>query len=339
MNIQQAIKKVISCQNLTADEMSQVMQSIMSGQTTNSQIGGFLCGLATKGETVDEIVGAVKVMRKLSVKVDFENSQYLVDTCGTGGDNKGLFNVSTATAFVVASAGIKVAKHGNRSISSNSGSADLLELAGVNLNMTPDEIKSSIDKIGVGFMFAQNHHSAMRHAIAVRQELKTRTIFNLLGPLTNPANAKNQLIGVYDKKLCNIFAQVLKKLGARHSLIVHSNDGLDEISAFDKTFVCELFEGKITEYEISPTDFGLKSGDIKNVIVENSEQSLKLVQNALDGISGEAMDIVALNAGAAIYISGKVKNLKQGVEKAIQILQSGQAHQKLDDFIRISTGC
>jgi anthranilate phosphoribosyltransferase len=339
MNINQAIQKIINKNYLTEAEMQIVMTEIMTGKVSEPLISGFLCSLATKGESVDEILGAVKVMRELSTKVEFENTKHLVDTCGTGGDGSGIFNVSTASSFVVASSGAKVAKHGNRSISSKSGSADLLELAGVNLNMTPSEIKNSVDKIGIGFMFAQNHHSAMRFAIGVRKELGFRTIFNLLGPLTNPAGAESQVIGVYDKKLCKVFAEVLQKLGANHALVVHSADGLDEISIADKTFVCELSGGKISEYEINPTDFGLKIGNLDDIKAKDSAQSLQLVQEALDGKDGSAMGIVALNAGAAIYASGKEQTLKNGVKRALEILKSGNAHQKLDDFVRISTGC
>jgi anthranilate phosphoribosyltransferase len=339
MNINQAIQKIINKNDLTEAEMQTVMTEIMTGKVSEPLISGFLCSLATKGESVDEILGAVKVMRELSTKVEFENTKHLVDTCGTGGDGSGIFNVSTASSFVVASSGAKVAKHGNRSISSKSGSADLLELAGVNLNMTPSEIKNSVDKIGIGFMFAQNHHSAMRFAIGVRKELGFRTIFNLLGPLTNPAGAESQVIGVYDKKLCKVFAQVLQKLGANHALVVHSADGLDEISIADKTFVCELSGGEINEYEINPTDFGLKIGNLDEIKAKDSAQSLQLVQEALDGKDGSAMGIVALNAGAAIYASGKEQTLKNGVKRALEILKSGNAHQKLDDFVRISTGC
>jgi anthranilate phosphoribosyltransferase len=339
MNINQAIQKIINKNDLTEAEMQIVITEIMTGKVSEPLISGFLCSLATKGESVDEILGAVKVMRELSTKVEFENTKHLVDTCGTGGDGSGIFNVSTASSFVVASSGAKVAKHGNRSISSKSGSADLLELAGVNLNMTPSEIKNSVDKIGIGFMFAQNHHSAMRHAIGVRKELGFRTIFNLLGPLTNPAGAESQVIGVYDKKLCKVFAEVLQKLGANHALVVHSADGLDEISIADKTFVCELSGGKISEYEISPTDFGLKIGSLDEIKAKDSTQSLQLVQEALDGKDGSAMGIVALNAGAAIYASGKEQTLKNGIKRALEILKSGNAHQKLDDFVRISTGC
>lgn len=339
INIKNATQKVINHTDLSSAEMQIIMRDIMSGKVSDIAMSGFLCGLATKGECVDEIVGAVKIMRELSTKVEYENTKYLVDTCGTGGDGKGIFNVSTASSFVVASAGAKVAKHGNRSISSTSGSADLLELAGVNLNMTPEEIKASVDEIGIGFMFAQNHHSAMKHAIGVRKELGLRTIFNLLGPLTNPAGAKNQVIGVYDKKLTSIFAKVLQELGANHIMVVHSADGLDEISVADNTFVSELKDGNITEYEIHPQDFGLEVGSLENLVVHTSKESLGLVQQALDGKDGDAKNIIALNAGAAIYVSGKAKTLKDGVSKALEILNSGRAHQKLDDFVRISTGC
>jgi anthranilate phosphoribosyltransferase len=339
MNIHQAIQTVINKQDLTTEQMQEVMTSIMSGEVSEVLMSGFLCALATKGESITEIVGAAKVMRELSTKVAYENTKHLVDTCGTGGDGKGIFNVSTASSFVVASSGAKVAKHGNRSISSKSGSADVLELAGVNLAMTPDEIKKSVETIGIGFMFAQNHHSAMRHAIGVRKELGLRTIFNLLGPLTNPAGAQNQVIGVYNKALTTIFAKVLQQLGARHALVVHSADGLDEISIADTTFISELKDGKINEYEIHPQDFGISLGNLADIKAGDSKQSLQLIQDALDGKEGAARDIVALNAGAAIYASGKKQTLKDGINAALEILKSGSAHQKLDDFVRISTGC
>jgi anthranilate phosphoribosyltransferase len=319
--------------------MQAVMNDIMSGKTTDAQIGGFLTALATKGEANSEIIGAVRVMRKLSTKVVIENNKYLVDTCGTGGDGLGIFNVSTAASFVVASSGAKVAKHGNRSISSKSGSADLLEAAGANLNMSAEEVAKSVASINIGFMFAQNHHSAMRYAIGPRKELGVRTIFNLLGPLTNPAGAPNQVIGVYKKELTIVFANVLKELGARHVMVVHSVDGMDEISSFAPTFVSELKEGSITNYEINPTDFVEGNGKIADIVVGDSEASLKIIQEVLDGKQGPAFDMVAINSGATIYVSGKAKSLQEGVAKAKEILTSGAAHQKLEDFVRTSTGC
>ena len=339
MNIQEAIKKVISREDLTEDEMHSVMNDIMTGNATDAQIGGFLVGLSMKGETIDEIVAAAKVMRSLATGVKISKPKHLVDTCGTGGDSSGLFNVSTASAFVVASAGGQVAKHGNRSISSKSGSADVLETAGVNLDMSPETISNCVEKIGVGFMFAPAHHSAMKYAIGPRRELAVRTIFNVLGPLTNPAGAPSQVMGVYRKDLVEPIAYALKNLGSSHVMVVHSNDGLDEISIADSTYVAELKNGKVETYSISPSDFNLQQTNLDSICVEDADASLKLIQEALDGQEGPAKDIIALNAGAAIYVSGLANSLKDGVKKAQEILSSGAAHQKLDDLVRMSTGC
>ena len=339
MNIQEAIKKVISREDLTEDEMHLVMNDIMTGNATDAQIGGFLVGLSMKGETIDEIVAAAKVMRSLATGVKISKPKHLVDTCGTGGDSSGLFNVSTASAFVVASAGGQVAKHGNRSISSKSGSADVLETAGVNLDMSPETISNCVEKIGVGFMFAPAHHSAMKYAIGPRRELAVRTIFNVLGPLTNPAGAPSQVMGVYHKDLVEPIAYALKNLGSSHVMVVHSNDGLDEISIADSTFVAELKNGKVETYSISPSDFDMQQSNLDSICVEDADASLKLIQEALDGQEGPAKDIIALNAGAAIYVSGLTNSLKDGVRKAQEILNSGAAHQKLDDLVRMSTGC
>ncbi|SFV87342.1 Anthranilate phosphoribosyltransferase [hydrothermal vent metagenome] len=339
MNIQEAIKAVIARQDLSEEQMHGVMSDIMTGKTQDAQIGGFLVGLAMKGETVIEITAAAKVMRSLATGVSLNNPKHLVDTCGTGGDGLGLFNISTACVFVVAAAGAKVAKHGNRSISSKSGSADVLEATGVNLDMTPEAIAKSIDKIGVGFMFAPAHHSAMRHAIGARKSLAVRTIFNVLGPLTNPAKAPYQVMGVYDKNLIEPIANVLKSLGSKHVMVVHSKDGLDEISIADDTFVAELKDGKVITYTINPIDFGLSPGDLNEIKADDAESSLALIQNALDGKEGAAKDIIALNAGAAIYVSGVADSLQAGIDTAIKILNSGAAHQKLDDFVKESTGC
>jgi len=339
MNIQEAIKKVISRQDLTEDEMHSVMNDIMTGNATDAQIGGFLVGLSMKGETIDEIVAAAKVMRALATGVKISKPKHLVDTCGTGGDNSGLFNVSTASAFVVASAGGQVAKHGNRSISSKSGSADVLETAGVNLDMSPETISNCVEKIGVGFMFAPAHHSAMKYAIGPRRELAVRTIFNVLGPLTNPAGAPSQVMGVYHKDLVEPIAYALKNLGSSHVMVVHSNDGLDEISIADSTFVAELKNGTVETYSISPSDFDMQQANLNSICVDDADASLKLIQEALDGQEGPAKDIIALNAGAAIYVSGLTNSHKDGVKKAQEILNSGTAHQKLDDLVRMSTGC
>ena len=339
MNIQQAIKAVIAKQDLTEDEMHAVMNDIMTGKTTDAQIGGFLVGLSMKGETVAEITAAAKVMRSLATGVQIHHPKYLVDTCGTGGDGLGLFNISTACAFVVASAGGQVAKHGNRSISSKSGSADVLEAAGVNLDMSPEKISKCVEKIGVGVMFAPAHHSAMKHAIGARKDLAVRTIFNVLGPLTNPAKAPHQVMGVYDKALVEPIANVLKSLGSKHVMVVHSKDGLDEISIADDTYVAELKDGAVTTYTINPTEFGLPLGDLNDIKADDADSSLKLIQQALDGKDGAAKNIIALNSGAAIYVSGMAKSLQAGINTALGILNGGSAHQKLDDFVRESTGC
>ncbi|SMN11110.1 Anthranilate phosphoribosyltransferase [uncultured Candidatus Thioglobus sp.] len=339
MNIQEAIKTVIAKQDLTEQQMHAVMTDIMTGKAEDAQIGGFLVGLSMKGESTAEITAAAKVMRSLVTGVVLNKPKYLVDTCGTGGDGLGLFNISTACTFVVAAAGGQVAKHGNRSISSKSGSADVLEAAGVNLSMTPENIAKSVEKIGVGFMFAPAHHSAMKHAIGARKSLAVRTIFNVLGPLTNPAKAPNQVMGVYDKNLVEPIANVLKSLGSRHVMVVHSKDGLDEISIADDTYVAELKDGKISTYTINPKDFGLPLGDLNDIKAENADSSLLLIQQALDGKKGVAKDIIALNAGAAIYVSGVTNSLQSGIDKAIKILNNGSAHQKLDDFVKESTGC
>lgn len=339
MNIQQAIKAVVEKQDLTEDEMHAVMSDIMTGKTTDAQIGGFLVGLSMKGETVAEITAAAKVMRSLATGVQIHHPKYLVDTCGTGGDGLGLFNISTACAFVVAAAGGQVAKHGNRSISSKSGSADVLEAAGVNLDMSPEKISKCVEKIGVGFMFAPAHHSAMKHAIGARKDLAMRTIFNVLGPLTNPAKAPHQIMGVYDKNLVEPIANVLKSLGSKHVMVVHSKDGLDEISIADDTYVAELKDGSVATYTINPIEFGLPLGDLNDIKADDADSSLKLIQQALDGKDGAAKNIIALNSGAAIYVSGMAKSLQAGINTALGILNGGSAHQKLDDFVRESTGC
>ena len=336
MNISEAIKAVISKQNLNESEMHDVMNSIMTGQTTDAQIGAFLVGLSMKGETIEEITASAKVMRALATSVELNSNDYLVDTCGTGGDGLGLFNISTASAFVVAAAGGKVAKHGNRSISSKSGSADVLEAAGINLNISPELISHCIEEIGLGFMFAPAHHSAMKHAIGPRKELAVRTIFNVLGPLTNPAKAPNQIMGVYDKSLVEPIANVLKGLNSRHVMVVHSEDGLDEFSIANRTYVAELKDNNISTYTIHPRDFGLEEGNLDSIKAENAEQSLALINEAFSGKKGVARDIIALNAGAAIYVSGLVNSFDEGVTQANQILSDGSAQDKLDAYILAS---
>lgn len=335
MDMKAAISTVVDRRDLNTEEMQQVMQLIMTGQASDAQIGGFLVGLRMKGETIDEITGAAQVMRELSTKVDISDD-HLVDTCGTGGDGANLFNVSTASAFVVAAAGGKVAKHGNRSVSSSTGSADVLEAAGINLNLTAEQVGRCIDEIGVGFMFAPAHHGAMKHAIGPRKDMAIRTVFNMLGPMTNPAGVVQQIIGVFDQSLCRPMAEVLKRLGSKHVLVVHAADGLDEISLATETYVAELKNGEVSEYTIKPEDFGIKSRDLEGLSVDSAEQSLALIKDALGKGDSEqankARDIITLNAGAAIYVSGLAISLEQGIEMAEDAIGSGLALGKLSDL-------
>ena len=334
MDIQSAIATVIEQQHLSAEEMHEVMHAIMTGEATPSQIGGFLVGLRMKGETVAEIAAAASVMRELSSKVELSNIDNIIDTCGTGGDGGKLFNVSTASSFVVAAAGGKVAKHGNRSVSSKSGSADLLEKAGVNLALSSEQVKTCVEEVGLGFMFAPNHHSAMKHAIVPRKEMAVRTIFNLLGPLTNPAGTKRQVMGVFDKKWVRPMAEVLQRLGSEHVMVVHSQDGLDEISLAAPTFVAELKDNEIREYSIQPEDFNIETQSIMTLQAENVDESLELVQSALEGkgVVNPARDIVALNAGAAIYVAGIADDLAEGVAIAEDVIGGGLARVKLTEL-------
>lgn len=333
MDIQKAIAAVVEHQNLSAEEMQTVMTDIMTGQATPAQIGGFLIALRMKGETVEEITAAAKVMRDLSSKVSLPIDD-IVDTCGTGGDGGNLFNVSTASAFVVAAAGGKVAKHGGRSVSSKSGSADVLEHAGIYLGLNAEQVCRCVEEIGLGFMFAPNHHAAMKHAVGPRKEMATRTIFNLLGPLTNPANAKRQVMGVFHQKWVRPIAEVLKALGSEHVMVVHSVDGLDEISIAAPTYVAELKDGEITEYQIQPTDFGIPIQSVDDIQAYDAEQSLALIKTALDGKGkvNPARDIVALNAGAAIYVAGVADTLSEGVNIAEDVIGGGTAKVKMSEL-------
>jgi anthranilate phosphoribosyltransferase len=332
MKLQQAIQKVIEKENLSAEEMTAVMQLIMTGEATSAQIGGFLIGLRMKGETVDEITSAAAVMRALATPVAI-TADHLVDIVGTGGDGSSTFNISTASCFVVAAAGGRVAKHGNRSVSSKSGAADVLEAAGVNLSASPDTVKACVEELGVGFMFAPMHHSAMKHAIGPRKEMAVRTIFNLLGPLTNPANTPNQLLGVYSREWVRPLADVLNKLGSHHVMVVHADDGLDEISIAAPTFVAELNHGNITEYTITPEDFGLKTQSLDDIRVADATESLTMLQAVLNNKEGTARDIVALNAGAAIYVAGLTDSLQAGVKKALEVIASGKVNDKLTALV------
>ena len=340
MDMKTALARVVDHLDLTTDEMKAVMRTIMSGEATDAQIGGFLVGLRMKSESIDEIVGATEVMRELATPVH-ATSTPMVDIVGTGGDGANLFNVSSASSFVVAAAGGHVAKHGNRSVSSKSGSADLLEAAGIKLDLKPDAIARCIDEIGVGFMFAPAHHGAMKHAIGPRKELGMRTLFNILGPLTNPAGVRHQLVGVFSAKLCRPVAEVLKRLGSEHILVVHSSDGLDEISLANRTHVAELKSGEIREYDIVPEDFGIHSQSLVGLSVEGSAESLELIRGALGKDHSErankARDIIVLNAGAAIYVADIAQTLQEGIDMAADAVGSGLAlakMQELADFTR-----
>lgn len=335
MNIQQAIKAVTERRDLSSDEMTEVMRLIMTGEATPAQIGGFLIGLRMKGESVEEIAAAAGVMRELAAKVETD-TDHLVDTVGTGGDSSGTFNVSTASAIVSAAAGARVAKHGNRSVSSRSGAADLLEAAGVKIGLTPAQVASCIKQCGLGFMFAPAHHSAMKHAIGPRREMAVRTIFNVLGPLTNPAGAPNQLLGVFSADLLQPLVEVLQKLGSRHVMAVHADDGLDEISASAETSVVELKDNKISSYKVKPEDFGVTRSNLDDIKVDGPEQSLAKIKSVLNNETGPAFDIVALNAGATIYVSGVADSLLAGVETARKTIADGAAKTKLDQFISVS---
>ena len=335
MNIKQALNQLVNRIDLSTDEMIAVMREIMTGGATPAQIGGFLVALRMKGETIDEITGAATVMRELATPVAID-LPYLVDTCGTGGDGANLFNVSTAGAFVVAAAGGKVAKHGNRSISSSTGSADVLEAAGINLTITPEQVARCVKEIGVGFMFAPAHHSAMKHAIGPRKELALRTIFNMLGPMTNPAQVKRQVIGVFNGELCKPMAEVLKRLGSEHVMVVHAKDGLDEISLATETRVAELKNGLVTEYFLKPEDFAIDSKSLIGLTVTSAQESLTLIKDALGkrttDAGKKAADIIALNAGAAIYVSGVASTMKDGVEMARDAIASGLAGEKINEL-------
>ena len=317
MDMQAAIRAVTERRNLDRDQMSAVMRLIMTGQATPAQIGGFLVGLRMKGETVDEIVAAARVMRELATRVEV-NGPHLLDTCGTGGDGAGTFNISTATAFVAAAAGARVAKHGNRSVSSKSGSADVLEAAGINLDLTPVQVAECVEQVGVGFLFAPLYHGAMKHAVGPRREMGVRTLFNVLGPLTNPAG------------------EVLKELGSVHVLVVHAEDGMDEISIGSPTWIAELRHGVIEEYAIEPEQFGLSRGDVTALGVADADQSLSVIRGVFAGEPGPARDIVLLNAGAAIYAADLVDSLEAGVKRAAEVIDAGHAGERLTALAEFS---
>jgi anthranilate phosphoribosyltransferase len=341
MVFKDTLSQLLERQDLTQSAMLEVMRQVMGGELTPVQISAFLIALRAKGETVDEIAAAAMVMRELSIKVDIQETSHLIDTCGTGGDGIQTFNVSTVCAFVAAAAGAKVAKHGGRSVSSTCGSADVLEALGVNVNQTPVQVAECVNEIGIGFMFAPNHHSAMKYAAPVRRELGVRTLFNLLGPMTNPATARRQLMGVFDKNLTGKLAKVLQQLGSEHVLVVHGADGMDEISFTGDTFVAELKNGQVTEYVLNPSQLGLGIHNLKDIQIQNAEESKAMILEVINGNpsiekSRAARDIVLMNAGAAIYVAGITSSLQAGIAKAAEVIDNGAALEKLNQLIERS---
>jgi anthranilate phosphoribosyltransferase len=333
MTPQEALARIIEHREIFREEMLSLMRAIMSGEVSPVLIAAIITGLRVKKETIGEIAAAAEVMREFATKVPVPDEPHLIDTCGTGGDAAHSFNISTAAMFAVAAAGAKIAKHGGRSVSSKSGSADVLEALGANINLKPEQVARSIAEVGVGFMFAPNHHGAMKHAAPVRRELGVKTIFNVLGPLTNPAGARQQVMGVFHHDLVGIQARVLQRLGSRRVMIVHGAEGLDEISISGPTLVAELKDGNIAEYTIAPKDFGLGVHDSAAIRVESAGQSRSLLLSALGNEAGAARDVVAFNAGASIYVAGLAPTLGAGVEKALAVIASGAARKKLDAFV------
>ena len=335
MEIKEALSELIKGQDLQREDMSSVMLQILEGRSTDAQIGAFLVALSIKGESIDEVISAVGVMRELSIKVEVD-SKYLVDTCGTGGTGVSIFNVSTASAFVASACGARVAKHGNRSATRSSGSADLLEQAGLSLELSPKDVSRCIEEVGMGFMFAAAHHSAMKYAIGPRKEIGLKTMFNILGPLTNPAGALNQVVGVYHKRWVRPIAEVLKELGSIHVLVVHSKDHLDEISIADETYVAELVNGSIKEYVIKPEDFGFNKQPLDDLIVSSPSESLSLVKQGLLDKNYAASSMIAMNAGAALYAAGVTNSLRKGVLIATECVKSGKGVKKLEELVSFS---
>jgi anthranilate phosphoribosyltransferase len=336
ITVAEAIQRTVEHREVFHDEMLHVMRQIMRGELTPAQIAGFIVGLRVKKETIGEIAAAAQVMRELATHVEVKDARHLVDTCGTGGDSAHTFNVSTCAAFVAAAAGAKVAKHMGRSVSSSSGSAEVLEALGAGSAMTPEQTGQAIERLGLGFMFAPAHHSAMKYAAPVRKELGVRTIFNILGPLTNPAGARNQVMGVFHPDLVGIQVRVLQRLGSQHVMTVYGLDGLDEISISAETMVGELVDGQINEYILHPSHFGLELYDRRAIQVHTVEESKEMIIAVLGNQPGPAHNIVAMNAGAAIYVAGVTKTLKQGVERARAAIASGEARRKLDEFVAFS---
>lgn len=339
MDIRAALAELAEGRDLAMDDMAAVMRQVMTGAAGDAQIGALLMGLRAKGESIDEIAAAVLVMRELVTGVQVDDA-HAIDIVGTGGDGANLFNVSTAASFVAAAAGARVAKHGNRSVSSRSGSADLLEAAGVRLELTPEQVAECVRRLGVGFMFAPMHHAAMRHAIGPRKELGLRTMFNILGPMTNPAGVRRMLVGVFSAALCRPMAEVLGRLGAEHVLVVSADDGLDEISLAAPTSVAAWQDGRVSEYVIEPADFGLQRRALAGLEVDGAEASLALIRAALGGEQDDrarrAADLVALNAGAAIYVAGLAASMDSGVAEAQRVIADGSALQRLEQLAELT---
>jgi len=338
VNPQEALTRLIEHREIFHDEMLSLMRQIMRGELSPTLVSAIITGLRVKKETVGEIAAAAQVMREFAIRVEVQDDR-LVDTCGTGGDSAHTFNISTTAAFVAAAAGARVAKHGGRSVSSKSGSADVLEALGVNLDQTPVQIAENISEIGLGFMFAPNFHVAMKHAAPVRRELGVRTLFNILGPLTNPAGAKNQLLGVFHPDLVGIITRVLHRLGSRHVMVVHgtgNQGGLDEITIAGETLVGELRHGEVLEYTVRPEDFGMKTAAIETIQAHDTAQSAEMLRAVLNNQPGPPRDIVLLNAGATIYVAGAADSLAQGVEKAHAVIESGAAREKLQELVEFS---
>ena len=333
ITVAEAIQRTVEHREVFHDEMLHIMRQIMRGELSPAQIAGFIIGLRVKKETIGEIAAAAQVMRELATSVEVKDDRHLVDTCGTGGDAAHTFNISTCAAFVAAAAGAKVAKHMGRSVSSSSGSAEVLEALGAQIMLTPADSAESIDKLGIGFMFAPAHHAAMKHAAPVRKDLGVRTIFNILGPLTNPAGAKNQVMGVFHPDLVGIQVRVLQRLGSKHVMVVYGLEGLDEISISGETLVGELVNGEIIEYTVHPQQFGVELYDRRAIQVNTVEESKQMIQAVLENQPGPALNIVLLNAGASIYVSGVADSLQAGIDRARRVIAKGDAKQKLDEFV------
>ena len=336
MKPQDALTRVIEHREIFHDEMTSLMRQIMGGEISPVMTAAILAGLRVKKETVGEIAAAAQVMRELSTRIDVADNSHFVDIVGTGGDGAHTFNISTSSMFVAAAAGAKVAKHGGRSVSSSSGSADVLEALGANIMLTPEQVSACLAATGIGFMFAPNHHSAMKNVAPVRREMGVRTIFNILGPLTNPAGAPNTLLGVFHEDLVGILVRVMQQLGAKHVLVVYGRDGMDEVSLGAATLVGELKDGKIREYEIHPEDFGLQMSSNRSLRVDNAQQSTEMIYSALANTPGTAREIVVFNAGSALYTANVADSIESGIALARQAIESGAARAKLDEFVRFT---